>query len=182
MTGEKGNELAIREAIERWDDDERADQEERQFGLFGEPQTEGGKAKLIAFHRGPGRPPGSRNKRTEKTVAFLMSRYRDPRAVLLEIAQANVGDLAALLGCSLFEAAQEKRLCAIGVLPYVQARITPEVIDNRQVINLTIHTGSPGVPASQTLHVLDPDEYEEVISGADDGAHANDDGSTDEHE
>jgi hypothetical protein len=142
MTEHKGNELAIGEAVERWREENReADEEAQQFGLFGVPETEEGRAKLVSYRRGPGRPPGSRNRRTERTVAFLLSRHRDPREVLMEIAEANVADLSALLGCSLFEAMQEKRLAAIGVLPYVAARITPEVLNDNRVINLTIETG-----------------------------------------
>lgn len=118
--------------------------EAEQLGLFGEPQTaEGLSRAIVAGRRGPGRPVGARNKRTERTVAFLLSRHRDPREVLIEIAEANVFDLAALLGCKPYEAMQEKRLAAIGVLPYVAARITPEVMnDNRQAIYLTINAGS----------------------------------------
>jgi len=142
MTEHKGNEIAIGEAVERWQEENRAaDEEAQQFGLFGVPETEAGRAKLVSYRRGPGRPPGSRNRRTERTVAFLLSRHRDPREILMEIAEANVADLSALLGCSLFEAMQEKRLAAIGVLPYVAARITPEVLNDHRVINLTIESG-----------------------------------------
>lgn len=118
-----------------------AEAEAEQLGLFEEPVTEKGQA-LAVRKRGPGRPPGARNRRTERTVAFLLSRHRDPREVLCEIAEANMYDLAAMLGCTVLQAMQEKRLAAIGVLPYVAARITPEVLqDNRSVVYLTIHGG-----------------------------------------
>lgn len=112
-----------------------------QDDLFGPPATPQGA--LLARRRGPGRPPGSRNKRTERTVAWLLQRHRDPREVLLEIAEANVHDLAGLLGCSVFEAAQEKRLAAIGVLPYVAQR-QPLAIDvtKRSLVYLTIRDGA----------------------------------------
>ena len=63
--------------------------------------------------------------------------------MLLEIAEANTADLAALLGCSLFEAMQEKRLAAIGVLPYIAAR-QPIAIDltRHNVVHLTIQEAS----------------------------------------
>jgi hypothetical protein len=176
--GEKGNVLAIGEAVNRWKDQhEEADDDERQYGLFSEPQTEAGRAKLVTYRRGPGRPPGSRNRRTERTVRFLMSRHRDPREVLLEIAEANPADLAALLGCSLHEAIQEKRLAAIGVLPYVAARITPEVIhDNRQVVHLTINEGRGDArpQSSAAAIVLDAVEYQEIARAADEPSAAND--------
>jgi hypothetical protein len=121
---------------------EEADEDDRQFGLFGPALSEAGQAKQLA-KRGPGRPPGARNKRTERTVAFLLSRHRDPRQVLLEIAEANVADLAALYGCSLFEAGQEKRLAAAAVLPYIAQR-QPLAIDvtKRSVVYLTINDGA----------------------------------------
>jgi hypothetical protein len=90
-----GNIVAIDEAMERWHAE--ADEEERQYGLFAEPQTEAGRAKALTYRRGPGRPPGARNRRTERSAAFLLSRHRDPREILLEIAEANVADLAGLL-------------------------------------------------------------------------------------
>lgn len=144
--GDRGNVVAIDEAMQRWQ--EKADEEERQYGLFAEPLTEAGKAKAALYYRGSrgrGRPFGSRNKRTERTVAFLLSRHRDPREILLEMAQANVHDLAALLGCSPFEAYQEKRLAAIGVLPYIAQR-QPLAVDftKRSVIYLTINEGVGG--------------------------------------
>jgi len=166
MTDHKGNALAIGEAVERWQEQNReADDEERQYGLFAEPQTEAGRAKLVSYRRGPGRPAGSRNRRTEQTVAFLLSRHRDPREVLIELAEANVADLAALLGCSLFEAAQEKRLAAIGVLPYVAARVTPETIKQFNGIFLTVverAEGGAGEGARASAAVLDHVEFVRV--------------------
>lgn len=163
MSGEQAAVEAVAAALAELDDDGEAEQ----LGLFGEPQTEAGKALFPAEKRGPGRPWGSRNKRTERTVQWLLQRYRDPRAVLLEIAEANVGDLAARLGCSLYEALQEKRLCAQAVLPYVAQR-QPLAVDvtNRQVVYLTIHEGQaeqsgPGDDAI-AVRVVESVEYREV--------------------
>lgn len=145
------------------------DDEPEQLGLFGVPETPEGQAKAVMRVRSPGRPPGSRNKRTERAVRFLLSRHRDPREVLLEIAEANVFDLAAMLGCDLLAALQEKRLAAIGVLPYVAARITPEVLnDNRQVVHLTINEGRGAAPAAGAgivATVLQNVEYQDVSEG-----------------
>lgn len=155
-----------------------ADEEDAQLGLFSEPQTEHGKRKAqVQFGAaGFGRPPGARNRRTQATVEFILSRHRDPRVVLAEMAAANVHDLAALLGCTLFEAYQEKRLSAIGLLPYVAARITPEVIDNRQVIHLHLGglEGGGAAAGASAVHVLEAGDYETVAEGA---SAATDDGS-----
>lgn len=91
-----------------------------QLDLLGVPQTP--ELMLLRTQRGPGRPPGARNKRTERTVQFLLARHQDPREVLLAMAEARVDELTAALGCSAYQAWQEKRLAAIGVLPYVAQR------------------------------------------------------------
>lgn len=139
--GDRGNVVAIDEALQRWH--READEEEAQFGLFAEPETEAGRAKLVPYGRRAGRPPGARNKRTERTAAFLLARHRDPREVLLEIAEANVADLAGLLGCTMLEAAQEKRLAAIAVLPYLASKLPIEVdLRKHSVVHLTIQEGA----------------------------------------
>lgn len=141
--------------------------DEAQLGLWSTPCSEAGRAKLAERRIGAGRPAGSRNKRTEATVAHLLQRYRDPRAVALERIQMHPADLAAFLGCSLFEASQEQRLYMQAIFPFIHARITPEVIDNRQVIHLTINTGEAlgggaMAGAETSIAVLDPAEYEVV--------------------
>src|SRR5260221_4206747 len=165
MSGERA---AVEAVLAATEDDE----DDLQLGLFAEPLTPEGRRKLPE-RRGPGRPPGARNKRTERTIAWLLGRHRDPRQVLLEIAEANVADLAALLSCSLHEALQEKRLAAIGVLPYV-AQKQPLAVDvtNRQVVYLNIHEGDvsvgEGARGGFAVRVLDNVEYQEVSEGDDD--------------
>lgn len=147
---------------------ENEPEEAEQLGLFAPPETEAGeRAAQRSGWNGVGRKPGARNKRTMATVEFILARHRDPRVVLAEMAEANVFDLAALLGCKPFEAYQEKRLAAIGLLPYVAARLTPEVIDNRQVIHLHLgDTGGAGAePAAGRLQILDPADFESTADG-----------------
>lgn len=162
MTGERAAVEAVLATVE--------DDEDEQLGLFAEARTEEGR-RHQQIKRGPGRPPGARNKRTERTIAWLLGRHRDPRAVLLEIAEANVNDLAALLSCSLHEAMQEKRLAAIGVLPYV-AQKQPLAIDvtNRSVVYLTINEGSSeasGDGLGLTAKLIENVQYQEVSGGDD---------------
>ena len=164
--------------------DELVDAEDEQLGLFGVPATEEG-LRRANIKRGPGRPPGARNKRTERTVAFLLARHRDPREVLLELAEANVADLAALLGCSLYQAAQEKRLAAIGVLPYVAQRMPLAVdVTNRQVVYLTINEGqveqSEATSDSVAVRVLQNVEYQEVSDGQEQQVGQSDVGQSDD--
>lgn len=120
---------------------EAADEEE-QLGLFAEPETEAGRLKVEHMKRGRGRPPGARNKRIERTVAWLLARHKDPVDGLLEIADMHPADLAAMLFCTMLEAVQEQRLCRIGALPYVKQR-QPLAIDvtKRSVVYLRINKG-----------------------------------------
>lgn len=118
-------------------------EEAEQLDLLRQPETIEGEMKMRAVERrGPGRPPGARNKRTERTIAWLLSHHRDPREVLLSISDKHPADLAAVLGCSMLEALQEIRIAAGAVLPYVAQR-QPLGIDvtNRQVVYLTINEG-----------------------------------------
>lgn len=57
------------------------------------------------------------------TVSQLLETYRDPRAVLLEIASTPTDELAKTLNCTLLDAVQERRLAATIVLPYVSQRL-----------------------------------------------------------
>lgn len=161
----KGLPTAIDEALDRWHAE--ADAEEAQFGLFAPPQTKAGMAKAAVYRRGPGRPPGARNRRTERTAAFLLARHRDPREILLEIAEANIDDLAALMQCTPHEAMQEKRLAAIGVLPYITSKMPIEIdLTKRSVVYLNIVDGY-AAPASAVdgvamqVTVLDGVDYQQ---------------------
>lgn len=162
MAGEAAALAPIADAIA-----EQLDDDEQQLGLFSEPVTEAGRAKLINFRRGRGRPAGARNKRTEATVQALLQRYRDPRAVALERIQMHPADLAAVLGCSVFEAAQEQRLYIAVITPFMHAKITPDVVDNRQVIHLTIGSfeAAGAGEAAAVVHVLDPEQYQTLSDG-----------------
>ncbi|MDE3097783.1 MAG: hypothetical protein KGK07_17490 [Chloroflexota bacterium] len=143
---------------------QQLDADERQLGLWSEPQSPSGQVKLLGLRRGAGRPPGARNKRTEATVAHLLQRYRDPRAVALERIEMHPADLAAILGCSIFEAAQEQRLYMAVVFPFIHARITPDVIDNRAVIHLHVgdRPAAAQLPAATNVRVFDPAEVSEA--------------------
>src|SRR5258708_40172319 len=98
--------------------DEADDQEDEQLGLFAEPETEGGRLKVQHVKRGPVRPPGAGNKRTERTVAWLLARHKDPVAGLVEIADMHPDDLSAMLSCTLLEALQELRPFPATATPY----------------------------------------------------------------
>lgn len=115
-------EAAVIEAVaERIEDDPDG----VQYSLLDAPVTDRGRA--LVGERGVGRPPGARNKRTERTITWLLARHRDPREALLAVTDLHPADLAAQLGCTLLEAQQEIRQCAIAVLPYVAQKLPVRV-------------------------------------------------------
>ena len=96
--------------------------------------------------------PTTANRRSAKrsaatifTVSQLLERYRDPRAILLEMAGSSLDAIVEATGCTRLEAWQEKRLCAMAALPYVSQKL-PVQVDMR-------HT------RAIVLNMLDKDEY-----------------------
>lgn len=139
--------------------------DELELDLFGLPTDPAKRDQAI--ERRVGRPKGARNKRTERTVALLLSRYQDPRAVLLAIAETPVHVLAEELGCTLLEALQEKRLAAGLVLPYVAQKQPLAVnISNREIIHLHILNGqvaeAPDAGAGVAVRIMENVAFQEV--------------------
>jgi len=83
------------------------------------------------------------------TVSQLLQTFRDPRAVLLEIASTETQALAEQLGCTLTEALGERRLAAQTVLPYVAQKL-PVQVDMRHT--RAIH-----------LNIVDERQYKELV-------------------
>lgn len=142
-----------------------------ELDLFAPPVSVGGERKLsrlMTERAGPGRPLGARNKRTLRSVEQLLSTHLDPRAKALWIVEQHPADLAALWNCSIYQAAQEQRLWAIGVLPYIAARITPEVLDQHQEIHLhqTLHVAGEAAPAAG-MKIVDGVDYQRVEEASD---------------
>lgn len=73
------------------------------------------------------------------TVTQLLQGYGDPRAILLQNASMTIDAIVKATGCTRLEAFQEKRLCAIAVLPYVAQKL-PVQVDMRhtRAIHLNI--------------------------------------------
>lgn len=92
-------------AVEEW----REAQGPQQAALPGVGERITGDAQLPE-RRGPGRPPGASNLRTEQLARLYRGRYGDPLAIATEIGAKNVldpdtvGELARIWGCSRFEA------------------------------------------------------------------------------
>lgn len=103
-------------------------------------------------NRGVGRPLHSRNKRTVEWAEYLLTRYASPLEVLAQMAVARVDVLAAQLGCTKFEAYQEKRLAAIALVPFIHQKQPLAVnLNNKTFVHLTISEGSELSPAPDDM-------------------------------
>lgn len=78
--------------------------------------------------RGPGRPAGSRNRRTARMVDYILARYRSPLLGMAEICNAPVRQLAAALGCSLLDALKVQQTAQRDLAPYLHQK-QPTAID-----------------------------------------------------
>ena len=92
--------------------------------------------------RGPGRPPGSRNKRTQEMADYLLSRYRSPLVILCETYSRPVALLAAELGCTRADAFDFQIKCAKEVALYVHQKMPVAIdVDADGVISLQVVVG-----------------------------------------
>ena len=96
--------------------------------------------------RKAGRPPGARNRRTEDVAREIIERLGDPLVELVALATMPVAELMAH-GLTLEAALAEKRLAAIGALPYLHQRKSPEAVVNFQLPNLVMADPATFLPA-----------------------------------
>lgn len=101
-----------------------------------------------------GRPAGKRNLRNQRVADFVLATVGDPLIELTRMAMLPVEHLAAALGCSKAEAFAEKRLCAMGALPYLHQRQAIAVdVTNRSVVHLTISDHFSGGDAGEAMTI-----------------------------
>ena len=77
--------------------------------------------------RGPGRPPGARNKKTEAFREHILSRFKSPLTVLAETYSRPVADLARELGIKKGEAYKMQMDAAEKLAPYLHSKAPIEV-------------------------------------------------------
>jgi len=116
---------------------------DQQFDLLGLPPLDPANSRHASvIQRKAGRPPGARNRRQEDVARWVVEQLGDPLVRQAAIAAMPVEELAARLGCSVYEAFQEQRLAAALVLPYVHQRQAIAVdVRNTKVVHLTIVEG-----------------------------------------
>jgi hypothetical protein len=93
--------------------------------------------------RGVGRPPGSKNRRTQEMADYILSRYTSPLIALAETYARPVQDLAKELGCDKLEAFKLQLVAAKELAPYLHQKL-PIAIDTGEkgLIHLTINAGT----------------------------------------
>jgi hypothetical protein len=111
--------------------------------------------------KGPGRPPGARNKSTEAWQQYLLSKYPSPVEGLMATYSRPVADLARELGCSRYRAFQIQQKAMETVAPYVHKK-QPMAIENNgnELIPLVIqagnfNTGDGDQQPQQGMQILD---------------------------
>lgn len=116
---------------------------------------EGSEGPVTARHverRGPGRPPGSPNKRTEDLRRFVLSRFKHPVVALMEIGAMPAHELAEYLACKPLDALTLQIRALAEAAPYVDSKMP-------QRIQMTDRDRLPSFGlefAAGALSVIDP--------------------------
>lgn len=143
--------------------------EQLELGAEPLPDLLGMRQVVGADRRGPGRPAGARNKRTEAWTDYLLSRYSSPLEGLLQLATMGVEDLVTAIGCTRLEALQEKRQAMIAALPYLHQRQAIAVdLTKRSVVHLTINEAPDaefGDQVALTATVIDNEQNQQLSEG-----------------
>ena len=105
--------------------------------------------------RAKGRPAGSRNRRTEATVRWLLSQHRHPLAVMAEIYSMTPVALAAQLGVeatddTILELFKLQLRMAEAVAPYVAQRL-PQAVTLEAHHDFTMRVEGVSFPARAAL-------------------------------
>lgn len=112
-------------------------------------------------HKGPGRPLGSKNKKSEEWAEYLLSQYRSPLVAMAEIYGRETAVLALELHCSLLEAFKLQLDAMKTLATYVHQRL-PQLVtfgDDETLIPLEI-VCSKAYAAANQITAIETDEVE----------------------
>lgn len=107
----------------------RREEASRQGELFAEPRSEPETRGQVVPFRGPGRPPGARNKRTDEAARLYCAAFGDPLARAIEVAAMPIlapgvlEEFARFLQCSRLEAFKAWANCSSATMPFVHQRL-----------------------------------------------------------
>lgn len=98
-----------------------------------------------AQRHGPGRPAGSRNRRTDEWMEFILARYRSPLVFLAEAYTRPVAQLASELACTREEAFKLQVTAARELAPYLHQKQPVAVnVSGSGVVSLVIEAPELG--------------------------------------
>jgi len=93
--------------------------------------------------RGPGRPRGARNKRTQHTLEYLQGLgYDDPLRGLAEVWSRPLALLAAELGCTLLEAFDRQQEARKTALPFWHQKLPQAVVIDKTAAMTLLHVNA----------------------------------------
>lgn len=102
--------------------------------------------------RGPGRPAGSKNRRTEEWIDFYFeSGLPDPMLFLGRMLAKPVKVLAAELSCKVKEAGERQQAAAIALLPYIHQKLPQAIELDKGVTILQITVAQGDAKATSKL-------------------------------
>lgn len=95
--------------------------------------------------KGPGRPAGAKNRRTDLVASYLVERFGDPLTATMSVAGRPLVDLVRelrtvasdcgmKLGASVMDIARWQQQCRLDALPYIHAKRAPETVKGEVVV------------------------------------------------
>lgn len=112
-------------------------------------------AALPSAGRKPGRPKGSKNRRTEAVTAWLLTQHRHPLSVMMEAYSMSPSDFAKAIGIpspdsdTLLDIVKLQLRMAEAVAPYVAQKL-PQAVQVEGGANLTLNFSGVTLPGPQT--------------------------------
>lgn len=95
--------------------------------------------------KGPGRPTGAKNRRTDLVASYLVERFGDPLTASMSIGGRSLRELVTelrmvasdcgmKLGASVMDIARWQQQCRLDALPYIHAKRAPETVKGDVVV------------------------------------------------
>jgi len=130
--------------------------------------------KNLPTPRGPGRPPGAKNKNTEEWRTYLLSRYSSPLEGLAQTYSIPIEDICAMLNCTKLEAFKLQLQAMKELAPYVHQKM-PLALDvgDQGLISLFINAlpQSAAQVGNQAegavIEVLNEPQQNQLLNGKD---------------
>lgn len=120
-----------------------------------------------AILRGPGRPKGSKNRKTEDWIDYINTNYGNPMVVLAKAMIEPLDQVRRALGGTLAEADKRRRECAEALLPFMHQKLPQAVELDKGIAQLVINMNGasvevkPGEP-NRTIEIEEFQQVDEV--------------------